>query len=487
MRADPEVARLQARLRPLGLTGLPGHGERTIVVLPSFDLDPDMLERHRVTLPSYEERALYMLFLLRRPHVRIVLVTSTPVPAEILDYVLRLIPDTDPEEARSRLTLLAVEDDSPRPLAVKLLDRPDLVSRLSASIHRPEDAFVSPYNVADAEREVALRLGIPLYCPDDRFYDYGTKNGGRRLFAEVGVAHALGAEGVAGVDDLVREIAAIRRGRDGLGEVVVKQNDTVYGEGNVVLAVGDLPAGDAGALEARIREGLSDDYLARLAAAPGIVEEMLAGDEVVSPSVQQRIIAGATPGLVCTHDQVLGGPNGQMYTGGRFPAAPGYAAAIAEEAARVRARLMGEGVVGRFGIDFVVTRSGDGPWGVFAVEVNLREGGTSHPFGTLYLLTGGGYDPQAATYRTARGAERFYEAGDAIADERWSGRTAAELLTASARAGIGWDAEAETGVVFHMLRSLEPEGRYGATCIAPTAARAHELFEETSTLLDGGG
>ena len=56
--------RVQGRLRPLGLTGLPGHGPRTIVVMPSFDLDPDMLRRHARTLPSYEERALYMLFLL---------------------------------------------------------------------------------------------------------------------------------------------------------------------------------------------------------------------------------------------------------------------------------------------------------------------------------------------------------------------------------------------------------------------------------------
>ena len=144
IRADPAVAAVQGRLRPLGLTGLPGHGPRTIVVMPSFDLDPDMLRRHALTLPSYEERALYMLFLLRRPHVRMLLVTSTPVPGPILDYALGLTPEVDSADARARLQLISADDDSPRPLAEKLLERPELLepdrgrnSRPRGRVHQP--------------------------------------------------------------------------------------------------------------------------------------------------------------------------------------------------------------------------------------------------------------------------------------------------------------------------------------------------------------
>ncbi len=486
IRADPAVAALQGRLRPLGLTGLPGHGPRTIVVMPSFDLDPDMLRRHARTLPSYEERALYMLFLLRRPHVRMLLVTSTPVPGPILDYALGLIPDVDSADARARLQLISADDDSARPLAEKLLARPDLLHRIGAAIPGPEDAFISPYNVGAAEREIALRLDIPVYCPDDRFYAYGTKCGSRAMFARAGLGHPLGAERVADVDDLVREIGAIRAQRPALEAVVVKLNDSVYGEGNVVVPVDDLPPGDGAALAGRLGDHLSVEYLAALARDPGIVEEMLIADEVISPSVQQRIIAGGTPGLVCTHDQRLGGDNGQMFVGCSFPANPDYAAAIAREAARVRTLLADEGAVGRFGIDFVVTRSGGGQWQVNAVEINLREGGTSHPFGTLYLLTGGGYDPETATYRTARGEVRAYVAGDSIADERWAGTEPLTLLDAATQAGVQWDPAAQSGVVFHMLRSLEPEGRYGATAIAPSAPAAEALYARAATLLDGG-
>ena len=487
IRADPAVAAVQGRLRPLGLTGLPGHGPRTIVVVPSLDVDPDMLRRHELTLPSYEERALYMLFLLRRPHVRMLFVSSTPVPAPILDYALGLIPDVGSSDARARLQLISADDDSPRPLAEKLLERPHLLDRIAASLPSPEDAFISPYNVGEAEREIALRLDLPVYCPDDRFYAYGTKCGSRAMFSRAQVSHPLGAEGVADIDDVVREIAAIRKQRPALESVVVKLNDSVYGEGNVIVPVGDVPRDDRGALAARIGEQLSDEYLAALARDPGIVEEMLIADEVISPSVQQRIIAGGTPGLVCTHDQRLGGDNGQMFIGCSFPADTDYAPVIAREAAKVRTLLADEGVVGRFGIDFVVTRSSGGAWEVNAVEINLREGGTSHPFGTLYLLTGGGYNADSATYRTANGNERAYVAGDSIAAERWTGIEPAALLDAATTAGVRWDPTEETGVVFHMLRSLEPEGRYGATAIAPTAAAADALFERASTLLDGGG
>ena len=40
-----------------------------------------------------------------------------------------------------------------------------------------------------------------------------------------------------------------------------------------------------------------------------------------------------------------------------------------------------------------------------AIEINLRKGGTTHPFLTLQFLTDGTYDPEAAVF-TAPGARR---------------------------------------------------------------------------------
>jgi hypothetical protein len=481
---DRALAALQATLRPLD--DGPHPPMRTIVILPSLDVDPAFMEGAIRALPGYEERALYLLLALRRPELRIVLVTSVAVPAVVIDYLLGLVPDADVEELRSRLVVLDAGDPSARPLASKILDRPDLVQRLRDAIGDPRGAFIAPFVVGPFERDLALRLGVAIYGPDSRFSAYGTKSGGRRLFAEEGVAHPDGVEDVANVEQLTRALVAMRERRPGLRSVVVKLGDSVAGSGNVIVDLADLPGvgapDEADAIGELLRARLGDDYLARLAADPGIVEELIEADEVRSPSVQMRILAGGLHGLVSTHDQLLGGENGQAYAGCRFPAGEPYAATIVQESEKVRRRLAREGVVGRFGIDFVVARAGD-QWRTYAVEINLREGGTTHPFGTLYLLAGGASDLDGARYRTARGEERFYVSSDDIEDPRATGAQIGDLLTAARAAGLAWDPASETGVVFHLLQSLEPLGRVGATAIGDSRELAQDLFDRTTDLL----
>ena len=105
----------------------------------------------------------------------------------------------------------------------------------------------------------------------------------------------------------------------------------------------------------------------------GIVEERVVGDEVRSPSVQMWVTPLGELEVLSTHDQILGGPTGQMYLGARFPADPAYATAITSEAEKVGRVLAEKGVLGRFALGFVVVRRGD-EWTAHAIEVNLRKG-----------------------------------------------------------------------------------------------------------------
>src|SRR5919204_127728 len=139
-----------------------------------------------------------------------------------------------------------------------------------------------------------------------------------------------------------------------------------------------------------------DGFARVLSEQCGVVEERMDG-VVASPSVQLRITPLGEVELLSTHDQILGGPSGQSYLGCRFPADPAYAAAITREAAKIGTRLVREGVLGRFAIDFVVVRE-NGRWKPFAIELNLRKGGTTHPFLTLQFLTDGRYDPDDARF-----------------------------------------------------------------------------------------
>ena len=140
--------------------------------------------REAVGLSAYEERALYCLLALRYRHLRLVVVTAEPVPQEIVDYYLSFLPD--PADARTRLVLIACDDTRPLPLSVKVLDRPVLIDRLPHLVNGDPDAFIMPFNVRAEEREIALLLDRPVYGVDDRFAEYGTKSGGRRLFAVTG-------------------------------------------------------------------------------------------------------------------------------------------------------------------------------------------------------------------------------------------------------------------------------------------------------------
>ncbi len=57
-------------------------------------------------------------------------------------------------------------------------------------------------------------------------------------------------------------------------------------------------------------------------------------------------------------------------------------------------RLAEDGALGRFAVDFVVVRDDGGDWTPYAIELNLRKGGTTHPFLTLQFLTDGRYDAE---------------------------------------------------------------------------------------------
>ena len=142
-------------------------------------------------------------------------------------------------------------------------------------------------------------------------------------------------------------------------------------------------AGEATAVGDRVRAmtfespGVAfDSYAADLAERGGVVEERIAGEEFRSPSVQMRVTPLGELEVLSTHDQVLGGPSGQAYLGCRFPADPAYATTITREAVKVGERLAEEGVIGRFAVDFVAVRA-EGAWDPYAIELNLRKGGTT--------------------------------------------------------------------------------------------------------------
>ena len=465
----------------------------SVVVIPSVTLDR-LGEGSGSMTQAYEERFLFLLLLLREPRLRMVYVTSMPIAPTIIEYYLALLPGVIPSHARARLTLVSIGDGTPRPLSEKLLERPRLLRKIAALIPDPSLSHLVPYNTTELEPDIAVALGIPMYGADPRLAHLGTKTGCRRLFAEEGVAHPLGREDVHTLEELADAVISMRRQRAEMRDVIVKLNEGVSGQGNALVDLRGVP--DPGEPDeraetmARLRQMQFERpdtpieaYLSKLAERGGIVEELLSGTEVRSPSVQLRVTPTGEVELLSTHDQVLGGPSGQSYLGCRFPADIAYATAISADAKVIGARLARDGVIGRFAIDFLSVRDGAGRWSSYAIELNLRKGGTTHPFLTLQFLTDGRYDAPSGLFLTTDGSEKHLVATDHLEAESLRALAIDDLFDIVARHRLHFDQARQAGVVFHMISCVTEHGRLGMTAVGNTATEAEALYQRAEKTL----
>ncbi|GAB3441475.1 peptide ligase PGM1-related protein [Phycicoccus ginsengisoli] len=484
--------RLQARLPDVWRAMRLNEPGESVVVVPSVSIDR-ITPRAGALNQAMEERYLFLLLLLRQPRLRMVYVTSGPVDPAIVEYYLALLPGVIPSHARARLSMVSVGDASPRPLTEKLLERPRLLAQVAALVPDPARSHLVPYTTTRLERDLALELGIPMYGADPRHFPLGTKTGCRRLFQDAGVEHPAGFEDLHTVDDVVEALARLRARRPGADSAMVKLNEGVAGAGNALVDLRGLPdpgePDEAVGLRERVRamqlEGgtvTPEAYWAKFDERGGIVEERITGSTVLSPSCQLRVTPLGELEVLSTHDQVLGGPTGQSYLGCSFPAAPAYSALITRQAQAIGARLAELGVLGRFAVDFVVVER-DGEWASYAIEVNLRRGGTTHPFLTLQFLTGGEYHADTGLFTTPLGREKYLVATDHLEDESLRGLRVEDLFDIVASRSLHFDPSTQTGVVFHMLSSVTEAGRLGLTAVADTARAAQEAYDRAERVL----
>ncbi len=500
--AADELARFEVLKQRLGPMFRDAYADprapRTVVVVPSLSLDPSELAKVS-GVEHYEERQLSMMLWLRLPATRVIFVTSLPIDGEIVDYYLSLLSGVPSGHARRRLTLLSTYDASPRPLTEKILERPRLLQRVRDAIGDPSRAHLSCFNTTWRERRLAVALGIPLYGCDPALSDLGTKSGSREIFAEAGVPCPRGVERLRDVADLVAATARLRREAPSLRRVVVKLEEGFSGEGNAVLDLAHAPAG--GALEPWIGEAVRrelrpeasgtsiDAYLAQLDRMGGIVETWVDGDGKRSPSVQLRVSALGDLELVSTHDQLLGGPTGQVFLGSTFPADPAYRAALHTAGRAVGEVLRARGVLGRFAVDFVAVPRSAGAssataWELSAIEINLRKGGTTLPFQMLQFLTEGRYDEARGTFVTPRGEARAYYATDNLVSPAYRKLVPVDLVDLMVEEDLHFDEATQRGVVFHLIGAMSQYGKLGLVCIGETLEDAHLLERRTLAALD---
>ncbi|MFD8560265.1 peptide ligase PGM1-related protein [Streptosporangium canum] len=448
--------------------------EGTLVVIPSLSLPQDELRRITGAL-CYEERLLFLLLTLRQPDVEVVYLSSTPVDPAIVDYYLGFL--DDPDEARTRLQMISLDDPRTGPLTVSLLRRPDVVARIRAALGRTAGAWMVPFVVSEAEERLAGILGLPIYGPATSLAHLGSKSGGRMIAEEAGVPMA---RGFADLRSLT-EVEHAARALSPRSKLMVKLNNSYSGLGNAVVIKDERPLTACHTSFSAADENWTT-FAEKIAERGAVIEEFIEDRPLYSPSALARITPGGAYDVVATHEQLLGGPNGDLYQGCAFPARPEYRAQVGECAERIARVLAGRGVVGLFGMDFFAVKT-DAGYRALLCEINLRIGGTTHPFGAALLTTGASYDPGTGTL-VHGGRSKYYVATDNCTAACLRGRTPAEVVELIGDRGLGFDREARTGNVLHLLGAVPEYGKLGFTSIGDSAEEAAELHRRTLRALN---
>ncbi len=468
---------------------------RTVVVLPSLSFHSEELAKIS-GVHHYEERMLFALMLLRMPRTKLIFVTSQPIAPGIIDYYLHLLPGVPSVHARERLLLLSCHDASAISLTQKVLNRPRLINRILDAIEDPGAAHLTCFNATELERTLAVRLGIPLYACDPALGDLGTKSGSREVFREAGVPLPDGFERLRSMDDVAGALAALKHRNPDLGRAVVKLEEGFSGEGNAVFSFDGAPENHSpDSLAQWVKDQLPqrlryeaptetwEHYSSTFAEMGGIVEVFVEGAMKASPSVQCRVNPLCETEVISTHDQVLGGPSGQVFLGCTFPADRGYRSTIQSAGLRVADVLAKRGVLGRFGVDFVSVRDGS-QWRHYAIEINLRKGGTTHPFLMLDFLTDGSFDEETGEYVIPTGKPRYYYASDNLVSAQYRGLTPRDLIDIAVDHKLHFHGGTQEGVVFHLIGALSQFGKLGVLCIGESPGRARALHNEIVRVLD---
>ena len=278
--------------------------------------------------------------------------------------------------------------------------------------------------------------------------------------------------------------------RPSIDEVIVKLNEGVSGAGNALVdlrGIADTAGSDRRAEVAQRpldAAGVAHHADGRIRGEVRAERRRRRGADRRSGATQPQRPAPVLPDrsveLLSTHDQLLGGASGQSYLGCIFPADPAYSRLISAPAITIGERLAREGALGRFAIDFVVKRDTAGRWSAYAIELNLRKGGT-HPFLTLQFLTDGSYDG-ASGRPSYCWRQRHLVATDHLESSELRALAVEDLFDIVARHGCtstnhGRPESSST------ISSLTEHGRIGLTAVGQSPEEAMRIYQDAQQVL----
>ena len=196
-----------------------------------------------------------------------------------------------------------------------------------------------------------------------------------------------------------------------------------------------------------------------------------------SPSVQLWLHHDGEVELISTHEQCLGGPHRQSFKGCIFPARQAYSRELMAMGEKLGRHLAGLGCRGPVLLDLLARRE-QGSWRIWAIEINLRKGGTTHPFQLAATGTGGRFERSSGQLRSSTGAEVFYEASDELRQAHWRGLLPDQLLDEMVQRNLYFNSANHYGCIPHRLGALSEHGLLGVTAVGRSRREAAGLMQQ---------
>lgn len=438
---------------------------------------------------------LYILLALGKKETRIIYITSSPLDHSILDYYVSLLPKEHQHSARQRVLFISVCDtDSNYSLSEKLCHHPRLLKHLKTLVH-PKVTVLNVLRGMTPEIEIAKTLGIPIYSAKPSDQIYGSKPGSRMLFQKLQIPCPDGMyQECYQLKELITQILAVVLRNPTAQNGVVKLTDGFSGKGNALMDLTTIQklrtlesTSESQLLRQATLEALEtmdfcshgrtwDDFLSEINSMGAIFEVFVEGDNVTSPSVQVVVNEDLTVSILSTHEQVL---DGQVYVGCRFPAAESYRRQLMQHGRQVGEFFASKGITDHFSVDFVCIQNPKSNfWDIYAIEINLRITGTTHPWMTLKLLTHGSTDTKSGLFLSNSHKEKYYIASDNITSSNLKHLVPMDVKDIfEAKSELHWCPIRQTGVVFHLLGCVSENGKIGMTSIGDSPQQAQKQFD----------
>lgn len=455
------------------------HGENvTLVCLPSLTFEPEHI-KDILGISHYEMRCLWEVLNASKDHVKVVFICSRPIQESILEDMLSNLPN--PQNARERVEVISVDPLNKfkgQTLVDKAMNNQKILNTLKRQF-KNELAVLRCFVTTEKEKHFAEELGIPFWGMDPELSFYHSKSGNHALFEQADIPRA----------DHEREIKSLRSLKTAIKKLwsrwpyakrfMFKFDHGVSGNGLALMDLDvnynqffDLSIGEKNKYLDRLIQSLEfkgkklskKEFTSHLSQG-AVLERFFEGENKTSPSGQAVIHPSGEIELLSTHEQILA-PCGVTYLGCKFPANSSYRKEVENYTYEVAQTLSFNGVIGPVSVDYLVVEENGKTPSIYAIEINIRQGGTTHPFQTASRILSASYNQETGSLEDANGHHRVYSSYDNLVLNGKHGRDIQALRDLLKDHGLIFNKKSKSGFVFHMVSALEEFGKCGYTLVA---------------------